>query len=66
MTGKQIKSIAANEGISLTELSERIGISRQALYKRLNGNMRTSSFVECLKAMGYELYYGKDGRVKKL
>ncbi len=66
MTGKQIKSIAANDGMTLTELSSRLGISRQALYKRLNGDMRSSSFIECLKAMGYELYYGKDGRVKKL
>lgn len=66
MYGKVIRAIAASEGVSLTELSVRLGITRQALYKRLNGEMRTSSFAECLKAMGYDLYYGKEGRVKKV
>lgn len=66
MSGKLIKMIAVNEGISLTDLAERLGISRQALYKRLNGDMRSSCFAECLTAMGYELYYGKDGKVKKI
>ena len=66
MYGKLIKAIAANDGISLTELSGRIGISRQALYKRLKGRMTAESFGECLNAMGYELYYGKDGKVRKI
>lgn len=65
MTGKTIKAIAVNDGITITALAERMGISRQALYKRLNGDMKTSSFIECLNAMGYELYYGKDGKVRK-
>ena len=66
MTGKLIKTIAVNDGISLTELASRIGISRQALYKRLNGDMKISNFTECLNAMGYDMYYGKDGKVRKL
>ena len=65
MCGRVIKTIAMNDGVSLTELSSRLGISRQALYKRLNGDMRASSLIECLNAMGYELYYGKDGKVRK-
>lgn len=60
-----IRTIAVSEGITLTELAKRIGISRQALYKRLTGGMRVSTFESCLRAMGYELYYGKDGKVKK-
>ena len=66
MSGKLIKMIAVNEGISLTDLAERLGISRQALYKRLNGDMKISNFTECLNAMGYDMYYGKDGKVRKL
>lgn len=66
MYGRLIKGIAKADGISLTELSERIGISRQALYKRLDGGMKVESFVECLRALGYDLYYGKDGKVRKI
>ena len=66
MDGKTIRAIAVNEGVTLTELASRIGISRQALYKRLNGDMKTSSFESCVRAMGYELYYGKDGKVRKI
>lgn len=64
--GRIVKAIAARDGISLTELAERIGISRQALYKRLDGEMRARSFVECMEALGYSLYYGKDGKVRKI
>ena len=52
--------------MTITELAERIGISRQALYKRLEGGMRYESFYECIRALGYELYYGKDGKVRKI
>ena len=64
--GRIVKAIAARDGVSLTELAERIGISRQALYKRLDGDMRGKSFVECMEALGYSLYYGKDGKVRKI
>ena len=66
MDGKTIRAIAVNEGVTLTELASRLGISRQALYKRLNGDMKTSSFESCVRAMGYDLYYGKDGKVRKI
>lgn len=66
MDGKTIRAIAVNEGVTLTELASRIGISRQALYKRLNGDMKTSSFESCVRAMGYDIYYGKDGKVRKI
>ena len=64
--GKLIKIICITEGVSITELAQRLGISRQALYKRLEGDIRFSNFVECIEALGYELYYGKDGKVKKM
>lgn len=64
--GRIVKAIAARDGVSITELAERIGISRQALYKRLDGDMRARSFVECMEALGYSLYYGKDGKVRKI
>lgn len=64
--GQMIKAICASEGITITELAERIGISRQALYKRLEGGMRYESFHECIRALGYDLYYGKEGKVRKI
>lgn len=64
--GRIVKAIAVRDGVSITELAERIGISRQALYKRLDGDMRARSFVECMEALGYTLYYGKDGKVRKI
>lgn len=64
--GRVIRVIAVTEGIKMTEIAEGLGISRQALYHRLEGNMSYESFRECLKVMGYELYYGKDGEVKKI
>lgn len=64
--GQMIKAICASEGITITELAERIGITRQALYKRLEGGMRYESFYECIRALGYDLYYGKDGKVRKI
>ena len=62
-SGKIIKRIAMEEGVTITELAERLGISRQALYKRLNGGMRYDNFVECIEALGYEIHYErfKDG-----
>ena len=64
--GRIVKAIAARDGVSLTELAERIGISRQALYKRLDGDMRARRFVECMEALGYSLYYGTEGKVRKI
>ncbi len=65
-TGKMIKEIAAEEGITMKDLAERLNITRQALYKRLDGDLRTSSFLGIMEAMGFAIYYGKDGKAKKL
>lgn len=64
--GKLIKILAVTEDIPLTELAEKVGISRQAMYKRLESGMKFESAREILKALGYDLYYGKDGSVKKI
>lgn len=64
--GKLIKILCITEEVSMTELAQRLNISRQALYKRLEGGMRYENFVECMEALGYTLYYGKEGKVKKL
>ena len=58
--GKLIKVLALQEDMTMTEMAEKLGISRQGLYKRLNGTMRVDSLQECLKILGYDLYYGKD------
>ena len=65
-SGEIVKRIVREEGITISELSRRLGISRQAMYKRLGGDMRSESLIECIEALGYGLYYGKDGRVKRL
>lgn len=63
--GNKIKAIAANDEISMTELASRLNISRQALYKRLDGDMRLSHFLKVMNALGYEIYYGKAGKARK-
>lgn len=61
-----VKEICVREGVKISELARRLGISRQALYKRLEGGMKVGSFVECIKALGYDLYIGKDGKVRRI
>lgn len=60
-----MKGILKEEGWTVTKVAEGLGISRQALYKRLNGNMSAESLIEIFNVMGYDLYYGKDGKVKR-
>ena len=64
--GRMVKMLAVKEGMSMTKLAEGMGISRQALYGRLSSDMKYSGFKECLEALGYDLYYGKDGKVRKI
>lgn len=64
--GEIIKTVCIAEGTSLTKLAKEIGISRQAMYKRLSGDMSARKFEEMLGALGYSVYYGKEGRVKKV
>lgn len=63
--GKVIKKIAMDDGVKMGELAGRLRISRQALYKRLDGDMRVSHFFAVMDALGYEIYYGKDGKARK-
>lgn len=50
---EQIRGIVREIGIG--EVSEKIGISRQAMYKRLEGNMSIRSLCEICEALGYEI-----------
>lgn len=61
-----IREIMVRDGIKVSEVAERVGISRQAMYKRIQGDMKVSSFLGIMRAMGYEVYYGKDGKVKRI
>lgn len=61
-----IREILARDGIKVSEVAERVGISRQAMCKRIQGDMKVSSFLGIMRAMGYEVYYGKDGKVKRI
>lgn len=64
--GLFVKSVMVREGMRVGEMSRELGISRQALYKRLNGRMKYETFSEMMKVMGYEVYYGKEGKVRKV
>lgn len=52
-----IKSIIKREGTSATKLAKEMGISDQALRKRLRGGSKFSidEFVEILNHIGYEI-----------
>lgn len=50
-----IRELLKAERVSVGELAERLKISRQAMYKRLEGNMSSASFLECIEALGYEV-----------
>lgn len=65
-TGRLIRVLCVTEGITMTELANRLGITRQALYKRLDGKMLLESFEECINALGYDLYYGKGDDIRKI
>ena len=56
---KAILELIGKEGISIGEIADRIGISRQAMYKRLEGNMSTRSFYEVVEELGYEVRFEK-------
>ena len=58
-SGEVIKRLLKAEGMSIGELADRIKISRQAMYKRLEGNMSSASFFECVKEVGYEIEFKK-------
>ena len=54
---KQVKELVKErvreEGIGV--VAEKIGITRQAMYKRLEGNMSLRSLCEVCEAIGYEV-----------
>lgn len=63
--GTRIRAILKEDKMTMTDLAERMGVSRQALYKRCERDMTFSHFVEAMEAMGYKLYYTKDGKTLK-
>ena len=52
---EQLKRTLREERKSISEVAAMIGISRQAMYKRLEGNMSMSSFYEIAEALGYDV-----------
>ena len=42
-------------GVTMSEVAGKIGISRQAMYKRMSGNMSLESFCEIADVLGYEV-----------
>ena len=59
--GEMIKRIAEEEGIKISSVAKELGLTRQAMYKRINCDMRWSHFVETVEAMGYEVEVKKRG-----
>ena len=52
---EQLKRVLREEKKSIAEVAEMVGISRQAMYKRLEGNMSAASLYEIAEALGYEV-----------
>lgn len=64
--GKLIKILALTEDVTLTDLAKHAGISRQGMYRRLDHGIGFEAAKELIEFLGYELYYGKDGEIKKI
>lgn len=52
---ERLRLIMKESGVTMSEVAERIGISRQAMYKRMSGNMSLESFCEIADVLGYEV-----------
>ena len=66
-TKRIVKTMAKNQGITMTDLADKVGLTRQALYQRLDRQMRFESFNELVEAMGGTLYVAFPGtNAKKL
>lgn len=61
-----VKEVADREGVSMGEIAGKMGISRQALYGRLRGRVSYETVERCLRELGYGIYYGKDGKVRRI
>lgn len=61
-----IKKVLAEKNISVRELGERLGITRDACYKCINGNPTISVLDKIAKALDVDirsLINGKDGEM---
>lgn len=59
-----IKNVLAAKGISVKELGKRLGVTRDACYKYINGNPTVSVLDKIAKALDVDiraLLCGKDG-----
>lgn len=59
-----IKNVLAKRGITVKELSKRLGVTRDACYKYINGNPTLSVLDKIAKALDVDirsLINGKDG-----
>ena len=59
-----IKNVLAKRGITVKDLSERLGVTRDACYKYINGNPTLSVMNKIAKALDVDvrsLINGKDG-----
>lgn len=64
--GKLIRILAMTEDVSVNELAKRCGITRQGMYKRLDHGIEFEDVQEIFEILGYDLYYGKDGDIRKI
>ncbi len=64
--GEYIKGMAKRRGKGMGELAKDLGISRQALYKRLRGDMLVSHFSEMVEVLGGEVRVVEDGKARKV
>ena len=57
--GRFIREEVKRQGKTLDDMAAGLGISRQALYKRLTGDIRMSNLEKTLDYLGYEVRIGK-------
>ena len=59
--GKTIRKIMIEEGVGMSELARRLNITRQTLYRRLEGDIKYSNFESIVEALGYEVRIRRKG-----
>lgn len=51
--GLIVDQLMKDSGVGITEMSNRMGVSRQAMNTNLRSNMGFDKFIKCLEVLGY-------------
>lgn len=59
--GELVKKLARREGITLSELAERVGKKISSLSMNLKSDIKLKDFKKYAEALGYKIIVEKDG-----